>query len=437
MRQTFRQTFLVVIAFGLLLSALLGGQLYSDASLVQAKALFQSPIPTLPNDNFGRAQRVNSLPFAAPSDLTNATLQGGEPLPTCADRSFTKTIWFVYTPTANGAVIAALEGWNQQVLAVYTGGTLRDLSQAACLRAWGSTPITVQAGVTYYFQVGDNYGYGGPITFRLNAAPPPQPYFYTSIYEPSIFDMVYFNANANDPLNMPITNFNWNFGNGSRATGQSTSHQYTVDGDYPVRLTARTSDGRVGSTTQTLMVRTRDVYITRLVRPRTAVTGETKRIIVTLGNQRYPQNVRVELLRSVPGGYTQLGTSTQFVDINRTTDFYFSHTFTAADAQIGKVTFKAIATIVDGRDALPADNEFISLPVIVSVPTGRSDEQRLVLDDLSQHDADVESNKAADGPTVAAPTESNEPVTKEVAASPESAPGEMRFQLFIPMASQQ
>jgi hypothetical protein len=185
------------------------------------------------------------------------------------------------------------------------------------------------------------------------------------------------------------------------------------------------------------MVRTRDVYITRLVRPRTAVTGETKRLMVTLGNQRYPQNVRIELLRSVPGGYTQLGTSTQFVDINRTTDFYFSHTFTAADAQIGKVTFKAIATIVDGRDALPADNEFISLPVLVSAPTGRSDEQRLALDDLSQHDADVESNKAADGPTVAAPTESNEPVTKEAVASPESAPGEMRFQLFIPVASQQ
>jgi hypothetical protein len=59
------------------------------------------------------------------------------------------------------------------------------------------------------------------------------------------------------------------------------------------------------------------------------------------------------------------------------------------------------------------------------------------LDDLSQHDADVESNKAADGPTVTAPTESNEPVTKEAVASPESAPVEMRFQLFIPVASQQ
>jgi PKD repeat protein len=437
MRQTFRQTFLVVIAFALLLIALLGGQLYSDASLVQAKALFQSPIPTLPNDNFGRAQRINTLPIVAPSNLTNATLQGGEPLPTCADRSFTKTIWFVYTPAANGAVVAALEGWDQQVLAVYTGGTLRDLSQVACLRAWGSTPITVQAGVTYYFQVGDNYGYGGPITFRLNVAPPVQPSISFSPFEPSIYDMISFNGFANDPLSMSITSYNWNFGDGNRATGQWVTHQYTADGDYPVRLTVRTSDGRVGSTTTTLAVRTRDVYITRIVRPRTAVTGATKRIIVTLGNQRYPQNVRIELLRSVSGGYTQLGTSTQFVDINRTTDFYFSHTFTAADAQIGKVTFKAIATIIDGRDALPADNEFISLPVLVSAPTGRSDEQSLALDDLSQHDADVESNKAADGPTVAAPTESNEPVTKEEAASPESAPGEMRFQLFIPVASQQ
>lgn len=173
MHQTFRQTFLVVIAFGLLFMALLGGQLYSEASSVQAKALFQSPIPTVPNDNFGRAQRINNLPFVASSDLTNATLQSGEPLPTCADPSFTKTIWYVYTPSANGTLMTSLEGWNQQTLAVYTGGTLRDLSQVTCLRAWNSTPLPVQAGVTYYFQIGDNYGNGGTITFRLNAPPHP------------------------------------------------------------------------------------------------------------------------------------------------------------------------------------------------------------------------------------------------------------------------
>ncbi len=51
---------------------------------------------------------------------------------------------------------------------------------------------------------------------------------------------------------------------------------------------------------------------------------------------------------------------------NRTTEFVFNYTFTAEDAQIGKVNFKAVATIQNYRDALPGDNEYISLPVKVS-----------------------------------------------------------------------
>lgn len=436
MHQTFRRSFIAMIAFGLLLLALLTGQVYNGAGQAHAKALFQSPIPTLPNDNFGRAQRISGLPFVAQSNLANATAQSGEPLPSCANSGFGKTIWYVYTPSTNGSVMAAIEGWDQQVMAVYTGGTLRDLGQVACVNAWGTTNIAVQAGVTYYFQIGGANGYGGQITFRLNTAPPPQPYFYVSYYDPSTFDMTYFSAQVNDPLYMPITNYNWNFGDGAKATGPNPSHQYAVDGDYPVKLTVKTSDGRVGSTTQTLSVRTRDVYITRIVRPRTAVTGQTKRILVTVGNQRYPQTVRVELLRSVPGGYTPLGSLIQFVDANTAIDFYFSHTFTAADAQIGKVTFKAIATILDGRDALPGDNEFISLPVLVSAPTGRSAEESMSVDDLSLHETDVESNKAADGPIVAETTENSGPVTKDENTQ-ESTPGEMRFQLYMPVINKE
>jgi hypothetical protein len=48
---------------------------------------------------------------------------------------------------------------------------------------------------------------------------------------------------------------------------------------------------------------------------------------------------------------------------NRTTDFILNYTFTAEDALMGKVTFKAIATLVNVRDAYYADNEAISLPV--------------------------------------------------------------------------
>lgn len=51
---------------------------------------------------------------------------------------------------------------------------------------------------------------------------------------------------------------------------------------------------------------------------------------------------------------------------NRTTDFSFSYTFTAGDAHVGKVTFKALANIFGGRDALAADNEAIAQPITVS-----------------------------------------------------------------------
>jgi len=50
---------------------------------------------------------------------------------------------------------------------------------------------------------------------------------------------------------------------------------------------------------------------------------------------------------------------------NRTTDFNFSYTFTSEDAAIGKVTFRAVASIIEARDALSADNEAISSPTKV------------------------------------------------------------------------
>jgi hypothetical protein len=36
---------------------------------------------------------------------------------------------------------------------------------------------------------------------------------------------------------------------------------------------------------------------------------------------------------------------------------------TQADGSLGKVTFKAVATIIDHRGALPGDNELSSTPV--------------------------------------------------------------------------
>jgi hypothetical protein len=90
-------------------------------------------------------------------------------------------------------------------------------------------------------------------------------------------------------------------------------------------------------------------------------------------NKRYPETVEVQLLKSVPGGFQFVGALSLAVPVgraNRTTDFGFNYTFTAADARVGTVTFKAVANLPGARDALPADNEAIAPPTAVSPSTG-------------------------------------------------------------------
>lgn len=103
--------------------------------------------------------------------------------------------------------------------------------------------------------------------------------------------------------------------------------------------------------------------------PKSAVPGQTRQITVSIKNNRYAETVQIDLYRSVAGGgFVFVGTSQQYVPVrsgNRTSDFVFNYTFSPQDAQIGKVTFRAIVTIVNARDAFPADNEAFSVPPTV------------------------------------------------------------------------
>jgi hypothetical protein len=144
---------------------------------------------------------------------------------------------------------------------------------------------------------------------------------------------------------------------------------HSADGDYTVQLTVTTYDGRSASTTRLVPVGTHVVAITRFKVPHAANANQTRPIVVGLISTRYPEQVRVQLYKSVPGGFEQVGNLTQEVAVqqsNRTTNFRFSHTFTSDDAAIGKVTLKAAARIYDGTDAIPADNRAVSSPTKVS-----------------------------------------------------------------------
>ncbi len=112
-----------------------------------------------------------------------------------------------------------------------------------------------------------------------------------------------------------------------------------------------------------------DVTITRFSVPQSARSGQTRPITVELTNKRYTETVEVQLWKSTPGGYVLVDSRVQNVPVrpgNRTTVFNFSYTFTNEDVALGKVTFRAVANLIDVRDALPLDNEAIALPCKVT-----------------------------------------------------------------------
>lgn len=315
------------------------------------------------NDNFADAEQVTGIPFSATAVFDSATREPFEPS-FCFFQS--RTVWYRFTPTETRAVVVGLQAPFFDGLTVYQGTSLNSLSFRGCTSSFGGPmSFTAFAGQTYYFQVESDQP--GTATFFLQPPPPPQANFFTQPFDPSTFDVVQFFDQSFDPGGVGIQTRQWDFGDGATGTGFNPSHRYAADGDYQVSLTVTTFDGRTGSTTRTLQVRTHDIAIIRFATPATGMTGKTSRISVDIRSNRLPETVQVQLFKSVPGGYQLVATSTQTLPTrNRVTTVGFSYTFAPDDAAIGKVTFRAVAQIQGGRDALPADNEAIGPPTKVS-----------------------------------------------------------------------
>jgi hypothetical protein len=328
-------------------------------------------VPPPPNDDFVNAKAAFGLPFIESVDMTAATTEAGEPV-TPAGQPIVGSAWYAFTATGAGSLTASTTlCCPQPPLAVYTGSSLTTLTEVKAV--FGPTlTFLPTAGTTYYFQVGRVSAFSGVTSFRLDLTPPPAANFGFNPFDPSVFDTVQFFGFPFDPGGVGIASSVWDFGDTKTATGISAAHRYAADGDYTVAFTVTTLDGRTGSTSQVVQVRTHDVAITKLTVPNAASAGQTRQVSVGVGNHRYPETVQVQLLKSVPGSFNSfqtVGILTQFVPVasrSRTVAFDFSYTFTSDDAAVGKVTFEAIATILGGRDAQSADNTAIALPTKVS-----------------------------------------------------------------------
>ncbi|HEU0246914.1 MAG TPA: PKD domain-containing protein [Gaiellaceae bacterium] len=327
-------------------------------------------IPPPGNDDFADATAIGSVPFSDSVDATAASIESGEPTPSCGYGQSAGTIWYAFTPSVSRSysVTSTYTGLWPQV-AVYTGSSLANLTDLGC-RTFGSMlTFRAEAGQTYYLQLGGLFGARGRIIFSIDVAPDPVANFGLYPGDPSSFDNVGFSDFSYDPAGLGIQTRSWSFGDGSTGTGCCPAHRYAADGTYEVTLTVTTPDGRSASLSRQIEVRTHDVAIAKMQVPQSANVGQTRQVVVGLSNKRYGETVQVQLFKSGPGGYELVGTLTQSVPIRsggRTTDFKFSYTFTSADAAVGKVTFKAVASLVNARDAAPADNEAISLPTKVN-----------------------------------------------------------------------
>jgi hypothetical protein len=316
-------------------------------------------IPAPANDDFAAATQISTLPFSESVDRTAATLQSDEP-PFTSCGFIGHTVWYAYTAAQTQTLLASGNSFGNTFIAVYTGESLSSLDPLSC----GSerNVFHVEAGRTYRIQVGGYDGQDGSMTsFNLDVAPQPSVAVFWSPFDPTRFDNVQFSASVFDPAAQQVDSVRWDFGDGTVGAGFSPNHRYAADGQYTAHATVTMVDGRTGSASAVVTVKTHDVAITKLSTPQSASVDQTKPVTVSVTNKGYPETVQVQLAKSVPGGWETVGTLTLSVPVRKTVAFKFSYVFTPGDAAIGKVSFQASAFLVSARDALPGDNVITSL----------------------------------------------------------------------------
>jgi hypothetical protein len=145
-----------------------GGYVGAKGDLVFNVVPFDGPA----NNNFANAIPIASFPFKDSLNNLGATVEPGEPSPSCAPGG--GTVWYSFTPTADMRIVADTFGSSfSAVLAAFAGTAFANLQPLGC-QAF-STPLVldVTAGTTYYFQIGGYSGAVGELVFNVVAHPRP------------------------------------------------------------------------------------------------------------------------------------------------------------------------------------------------------------------------------------------------------------------------
>ncbi len=173
-------------------------------------------------------------------------------------------------PTAAFSFSPANPTVGQQVL--FDGGASSDADGSIVSYRWdfgdgqtsgpsGSSAIyhSFAAAGTYTvtLTVTDNDGASDSVTHTVRVGTPnqaPVAAFSYSPTSPMVGQWVQFDGSASFDPDGSITAYNWNFGDGSTASGMSRYHKFTAPGTYTVTLTVTDNGGLTNTTSQTVQV---------------------------------------------------------------------------------------------------------------------------------------------------------------------------------------
>ena len=113
------------------------------------------------NDEITNATPVGPLPFSATQDSLNATRNPSDPTPSCSTSINNYTVWYSYTPSADGLIQVTTSGGDffPPTPTAYSGPANATpnspLTEVGC-STFLPLQVNATAGTTYYFMVGSN-----------------------------------------------------------------------------------------------------------------------------------------------------------------------------------------------------------------------------------------------------------------------------------------
>lgn len=113
-----------------------------------------------------------------------------------------------------------------------------------------------QGTYTVLLLVRDNSGNSASTskTVTVSAGQSPSAAFVYSPANPFTGDTVYFDASESSDSDGTIVSFEWNFGDGSTGSGETTTHQYQSEGTFTVVLYITDDDGNTSSASKNIPV---------------------------------------------------------------------------------------------------------------------------------------------------------------------------------------